>query len=289
MADDPTAAPWNYDPNKPASQKYLNPEPSDGRGQYFEIDQQPTGQWHIYNTGTKIWVPGGNGIDPSWKTYASILPTATPATPAPAPAPAAPAPAAAAPPPAPVFHPTVSITPAAGTTVTDNPGGSVTITGATEPSGFTPSDTIKPDSGVTLDVKSAATGSSAPEIASQEGQPSSSNSAVITDKFHIVQHGDTLSGIAAANNMSLAQIIALNPSTKSDPNLIFPGERINLGGDMPSHSSYGITGGTLAETNTVESNNLTGGTASEDPLKQVSNSLEASGHSKIEPTGSSHV
>ncbi len=45
---------------------------------------------------------------------------------------------------------------------------------------------------------------------------------------YTVVHGDTLSGIAEANGMSTSQIEALNPQIK-DPDLIFPGQSVNLG------------------------------------------------------------
>ncbi len=45
---------------------------------------------------------------------------------------------------------------------------------------------------------------------------------------HIVTPGDTLSGIAQQNGVSLADLHALNPQI-ADPNLIFPGQAINLG------------------------------------------------------------
>ena len=46
---------------------------------------------------------------------------------------------------------------------------------------------------------------------------------------HTVARGDTLSAIAAAQGMSLDEIIAANPQI-ADPNLIEPGQRINLPG-----------------------------------------------------------
>src|SRR3546814_16817294 len=47
---------------------------------------------------------------------------------------------------------------------------------------------------------------------------------------YTVRSGDTLSGIAAANNMSLDALISANPQI-SNPNLIYPGQSINLSGD----------------------------------------------------------
>lgn len=46
---------------------------------------------------------------------------------------------------------------------------------------------------------------------------------------HTVVSGDTMWDIARANGMSLNQLVALNPQVKN-PSLIFPGQKINLGG-----------------------------------------------------------
>lgn len=50
---------------------------------------------------------------------------------------------------------------------------------------------------------------------------------------YTVQPGDTLSGIAASNGISLSAIEADNPQI-SDPNLIIAGETVNLGGSGAS-------------------------------------------------------
>jgi hypothetical protein len=47
---------------------------------------------------------------------------------------------------------------------------------------------------------------------------------------YTVKSGDTLGEIAAANNMSLSELLDLNPAYKSNPNLIYAGATINLGG-----------------------------------------------------------
>lgn len=54
--------------------------------------------------------------------------------------------------------------------------------------------------------------------------PASSNS-------YTVGNGDTLSGIASKNGMSLAQLLALNPQFKTNPNLIRAGQSVMLGGN----------------------------------------------------------
>jgi LysM repeat protein len=57
---------------------------------------------------------------------------------------------------------------------------------------------------------------------------SSSSAAPPSGATYTVVHGDTLSGIAQANGISTSQIEALNPQIR-DPDLIFPGQSVNLG------------------------------------------------------------
>lgn len=45
-----------------------------------------------------------------------------------------------------------------------------------------------------------------------------------------MQSGDSLSAIAARNNMSLSTLLANNPQFASNPNMIKPGQSVNLGG-----------------------------------------------------------
>jgi hypothetical protein len=52
-----------------------------------------------------------------------------------------------------------------------------------------------------------------------------------------VQPGDTLSGIAAAHGESLAQIEANNPQF-TDPNLIYVGQEVNIGGGGSETPAY---------------------------------------------------
>jgi nucleoid-associated protein YgaU len=47
-------------------------------------------------------------------------------------------------------------------------------------------------------------------------------------QVHIVQRGDTLSGIAAAHALSLSTIIAANREIIDDPDRIVPGQRIRI-------------------------------------------------------------
>ncbi len=52
-----------------------------------------------------------------------------------------------------------------------------------------------------------------------------------------VSPGDNLSSIASRNGLTLQQLIALNPQFASNPNLIQPGQIVNLSGGGPTSSS----------------------------------------------------
>ena len=47
---------------------------------------------------------------------------------------------------------------------------------------------------------------------------------------YVVQKNDTMSKIAAANNMTLEQLLAKNPEVAKTPNMIRPGQQIKIGG-----------------------------------------------------------
>lgn len=59
-------------------------------------------------------------------------------------------------------------------------------------------------------------------------QPSQTASAAA--KTYTVASGDTLSGIASKNGMTLQQLLNTNPQFKANPNLIKPGQTVTLGG-----------------------------------------------------------
>jgi LysM repeat protein len=99
----------------------------------------------------------------------------------------------------------------------DGSGGSSSSGGATTPPVV--GGTLQPVSGSGSAGTSDPSGGSAP----------TSDSAAVAGAAYTVVHGDTLSGIAASNGVSLSQLESLNPQIK-DPNLIFPGEQVNLGG-----------------------------------------------------------
>jgi hypothetical protein len=51
-----------------------------------------------------------------------------------------------------------------------------------------------------------------------------------------VQHGDTLTGIAAQHNIDYQHLLSLNPQIKN-PNLIHPGEPVHLDGGLMAEES----------------------------------------------------
>lgn len=50
----------------------------------------------------------------------------------------------------------------------------------------------------------------------------------MSDLSYNVVSGDTLWSIARRNNMTLDQLLRLNPQFRDDPNLILPGQKVNL-------------------------------------------------------------
>ena len=59
---------------------------------------------------------------------------------------------------------------------------------------------------------------------------------------YVVQKNDTLSKIAAANNMTLEQLLAKNPEVAKTPNMIQPGQQIKIGAGT-STPTVGMGGG----------------------------------------------
>jgi LysM repeat protein len=215
-------------------------------GHPYKIAVQPDshgnpGIWHVYQDRSKdAFIAGGMDT--------------------PAPAPAAPIPA----PPAPT--PPAPSNPTGGTQAPDG-AAPPTATATAGPAEAVPVAT--PDSSVVLHPDSVATvvadAPSAPATATPDsdqtatgslGQASASASATPTpaQDLHVsddgglhttspqsqsqsvvpggstytVAPGDTLSAIAAAHSVELSQLEALNPGI-TDPNLILPGQQINLG------------------------------------------------------------
>ncbi|MGN1145295.1 MAG: LysM peptidoglycan-binding domain-containing protein, partial [Acetatifactor sp.] len=79
----------------------------------------------------------------------------------------------------------------------------------------------------------STTGTQGNTNASADNKNSSSDSAVKEEKVnvpfeYIVMKGDTLGRIARRNQMTLSELLTLNPQIKN-PNLIRPGQRIIIG------------------------------------------------------------
>ena len=62
---------------------------------------------------------------------------------------------------------------------------------------------------------------------------------------YIVIRGDNLSTIAQAHGLSLAQLLSFNPQFQSNPNLIYPGQVVHLGGavSVTPPKSYTVKSG----------------------------------------------
>jgi LysM repeat protein len=98
-----------------------------------------------------------------------------------------------------------------------------------------------------------------PDVTFQFGQQTTGSSSPSSDSgaTYSVVHGDTLSGIAEKNGVSLSKLEALNPQIKN-PSLIFPGEKVNLGGGSTVASSAPSV---TTNNQVVNGGNGTGGTA----------------------------
>ena len=76
--------------------------------------------------------------------------------------------------------------------------------------------------------------------------PSAAPAASPDGKTHIVKSGDTLSAIAAAHGLTLAQLLDINPQFRANPNLIHPGQVVQLDGAAPSRVYTVVSGDTLS-------------------------------------------
>ncbi|HUA13066.1 MAG TPA: LysM domain-containing protein [Candidatus Sulfotelmatobacter sp.] len=63
---------------------------------------------------------------------------------------------------------------------------------------------------------------------SEEVKQDVSDQFVSEEKYYTVQHGDTLGSIGSKYGLSLDQMTELNPQVKSDPDILFPGEKLRL-------------------------------------------------------------
>jgi LysM repeat protein len=257
------------------------------------------GIWHIYHDGHKVFVADpvkplytgwGSGGTPAPAAPAPVTPpavvgsTAQPTTggtptPAPAPNPIQKAEQLAHPfgstggTPAPVPTPPAVVGSTAQPTVGPGSSGSSTFgsTGGTPaPTTSTPAPAPNP---IQKAEQLAHPFGGAPAVSTAvvtSGPQPASNSPTVGGATHVVVHGDTLSGIAAANGLSVSKLEALNPQIKN-PNLIFPGQTVNLGGGTPTS---GVTGGNPSSTDFPKSSSyqssgsVSGGTGTETPINK---------------------
>ena len=101
-----------------------------------------------------------------------------------------------------------------------------------------------------------------------------------TNGQHMVASGDTLSAIASKNNISLTQLLNLNPQFRANPNLIKPGQSIALSGtsaqpgpiptfDTPPKPTITQPAGTITTPSGVTVNPATGGIVSPLAMPEV--------------------
>lgn len=95
--------------------------------------------------------------------------------------------------------------------------------------------------------------------------PNQESAAVNLNGGYTVKAGDTLSGIAEAHHMSLNELLSLNPQFAKNPDLIHPGEHVNLGG-VAEGSMGEATFPTNSSWPPVESSQATGGAQAPDKL-----------------------
>lgn len=242
-----------------------------------------TGYFHIYPDGTRVYVAdtppaimGGGGAPNSMQNSAGAA-----LAPAPAPTPAAPINSGdtmhAAPANLPAWNAASAPQPASAAPPADPQTGGLQAPVATaapvvpvaQPVAVTPSVPGTPDT-VTVPVQEAVPGtaSTGGAVVSPDGNQLDSIASGATEALHssslhvggrlanqltslgndgtyTVVTGDTLSDIAQEHNMSLEQVVALNPQIK-DPNLILPGQEIKIGGGLdgaafPTTSTYDST------------------------------------------------
>lgn len=99
----------------------------------------------------------------------------------------------------------------------------------------------------------------APPVEQPAPQPAPT-SAPQANSYTVVS-GDNLSAIASKFGMSLGQLLNLNPSYKSHPNLIHPGEVLNIGGSQPVIVTQPTPTPVPAQTYTVQKGDTLSGIA----------------------------
>lgn len=91
------------------------------------------------------------------------------------------------------------------------------------------------------------------------GNGTTSTTSAVSPTGYTVKQGDSLSNIAANNGMSVQQLLALNPQYAANPNLIRPGELVNLQAPQQNQTTPTNNGGTGGGTVGTD-NGQTGGT-----------------------------
>lgn len=94
-----------------------------------------------------------------------------------------------------------------------------------------------PPGGYDIEVSGVGSGSPIPSVTAHLLVWSSGDTPTTRHTTHRVRSGDTLSGIAASNGMTLSELRALNPGLFGSPDLMFPGIVLNLDPDAGSLAS----------------------------------------------------
>jgi len=221
MQNTPIAAapPPTPDASAPVAPAPVAASPSDVPGAAYKVVQGyssagDAGDWHIYPDDRKVFVAkpdrpkfaGDNGGKPIF-----LDPTAG------------------------LGESTANPVPGAGTVVSPS---APSQAGPTNTGGVAPAPSHQGRQGAGVSTpQHGQTGAAgvAPSPASSPSSAPSSGSA------HTVASGDSMYAIAQAHGMSLSQLEALNPQIKN-PNLIHPGEKINLGGSNSGGGSANSNG-----------------------------------------------
>ena len=112
------------------------------------------------------------------------------------------------------------------------------------------------------------------------GDTSGGGTATAASSNYTVQSGDTLSGIAAAYGVSLQSLIDANPQI-SNPNLIYPGQNINIPGN--TYTAYTAKSGPLAGMSPEEAarQGAAAGKTTVSAVNDINAAEEAGGSSKL--------
>lgn len=100
---------------------------------------------------------------------------------------------------------------------------------------------------------------------------------VLAASIYTVQSGDTLSGIAASNGVSLSTLEADNPQI-GDPNLIYVGESVHLSGGS-SYTASPATSSDSSDSSSSGSSGYSSGSSSSSSSSGTSSSYSSGGSS----------